>query len=40
MATTGQNRWPPPGTYLAATGHDLMAADKRWTPGSWQAAVT
>ncbi len=27
LATSGQNRWPPAGTYMAATGHDLMAAD-------------
>ena len=27
LAATGQNQWPPAGTYMAATGHDLMAAD-------------
>ena len=28
LAAPGQNRWPPAGTYMAATGQDLMAADK------------
>ncbi len=27
LATAGQKRWPRAGTYMAATGHDLMAAD-------------
>lgn len=27
LATNGQKRWPPAGTYMTATGHDLMAAD-------------
>ena len=27
LAAAGQNRWPPAGSYIAATGHDLMAAD-------------
>ena len=27
LAAAGQNRWPPAGTYMAATGQDLMAAD-------------
>ena len=26
-AATGQNRWPPPGSYMAASGQNLMAAD-------------
>ena len=30
LAAAGQNRWPPAGSYMAATGQDLMAAD---TPG-------
>ena len=28
LATPGQNCWPPAGTYMAATGQDLMAADR------------
>jgi hypothetical protein len=28
-ATTGPFCWPPPGSDLAATGHDLMAASRR-----------
>ena len=27
LAAAGQNRWPPAGSYMAATGQDLMAAD-------------
>ena len=27
LAAAGQNCWPPAGTYMAATGQDLMAAD-------------
>ena len=27
LAAAGQNRWPPAGNYMAATGQDLMAAD-------------
>ena len=27
LAAPGQNRWPPAGSYMAATGQDLMAAD-------------
>jgi hypothetical protein len=27
LAASGQNCWPRPGSYMAATGHDLMAAD-------------
>ena len=29
LAATGQNCWPPPGSYMTATGQDLMAADIR-----------
>ena len=29
LAAAGQNRWPPAGSYMAATGQDLMAADRR-----------
>ena len=29
LAATGQNPWPPAGSYMAATGQDLMAADIR-----------
>ena len=29
LAAAGQNRWPPAGSYMAATGQDLMAADNR-----------
>ena len=33
LAATGQNCWPPAGSYMAATGQDLMAADTReWAP--------
>ena len=32
-AAAGQNRWPPAGSYMAATGQDLMAADTP-SPGS------
>ena len=31
LAAAGQNRWPPAGNYMAATGQDLMAADIRET---------
>ena len=31
LAATGQNRRPPAGSYMAATGQDLMAADMRNT---------
>jgi len=27
MAASGQFRWPPTGSYMAANGQDLMAAD-------------
>ena len=27
LTATGQICWPPPGSYMAATGQDLMAAD-------------
>ena len=27
LAAAGQNRWPPVGSYMAATGQDLMATD-------------
>ena len=29
LAAAGQNCWPPAGSYMAATGQDLMAADSR-----------
>ena len=29
LAAAGQNRWPPAGSYMAATGQDLMTADRR-----------
>jgi len=29
LAAAGQNRCPPAGSYMAATGQDLMAADSR-----------
>ena len=29
LAAAGQNRWPPAGSYMAATGQDLMTADTR-----------
>jgi len=29
MAASGQFRWPPTGSYMAANGQDLMAADIR-----------
>ena len=29
LAAAGQNCWPPAGSYMAATGQDLMAADKQ-----------
>ena len=32
LAAAGQNRWPPAGNYMAATGQDLMAADIGHTP--------
>ena len=38
LAATGQNRWPPAGSYMAATGQDLMAAD-RSTPASTFSAT-
>ena len=32
LAAAGQNCWPPAGSYMAATGQDLMAADMTgWT---------
>ena len=27
LAAAGQNRWPPAGSYMAASGQDLVAAD-------------
>jgi len=30
VATTGQKPWPPVGTFVAAHGQLLMAADTRW----------
>ena len=32
LSAAGQNRRPPAGTYMAATGQDLMAADSRRPP--------
>ena len=32
LAAAGQNRWPPAGSYMAATGQDLMAADRCQRP--------
>ena len=32
LAATGQNRCPPAGSYMAATGQDLMAADTTTPP--------
>ena len=32
LAAAGQNCWPPAGSYMAATGQDLMAADTRIVP--------
>ncbi len=32
LAAAGQNCWPPAGSYMAATGQDLMAADTRVRP--------
>ena len=29
LAAAGQNCWPPAGSYMAAAGQDLMAADRR-----------
>ena len=31
LAAGGQNCWPPAGSYMAATGQDLMAADTKST---------
>ena len=33
LTAAGQNRWPPAGSYMAATGQDLMAADMAQTLG-------
>ena len=33
LAAAGQNCWPPAGSYMAATGQDLMAADTRGLTG-------
>ena len=33
LAATGQIRWPPAGSYMAATGQHLMAADSRAAGG-------
>ena len=38
LAAAGQNRWPPAGSYMAATGQDLMAADTGRTFGQLSAA--
>ena len=35
LAAAGQNRWPPAGSYMAATGQDLMAADSHLPVGGW-----
>ena len=32
LAAAGQNCWPPAGSYMAATGQDLMAVQR--APGS------
>ena len=32
LAAAGQNCWPPAGSYMAATGQDLMAADTFRSP--------
>ena len=32
LAAAGQNYWPPAGSYMAATGQDLMAADTFRSP--------
>ena len=32
LAAAGQNCWPPAGSYMAATGQDLMAADTLLPP--------
>ena len=34
LAATGQNRRAPAGSYMAATGQDLMAADSCPPPGT------
>ena len=34
LAAAGQNRWPPAGSYMAATGQDLMAADSLTSPSA------
>ena len=34
LAVAGQNCWPPAGSYMAATGQDLMAADRRFWDGT------
>ena len=38
LAAAGQNCWPPAGSYMAATGQDLMAADSA-SPSVSGAAV-
>ena len=39
LAAAGQNRWPPAGSYMAATGQDLMAADRRVVAGRVSGGV-
>jgi hypothetical protein len=33
LTASGQNCWPPTGSYVTAYGQDLMAADRRGKPG-------
>ena len=44
LAAAGQNRWPPAGSYMAATGQDLMAADSHRlaiaSPRQYEAGTT
>ena len=39
LAAAGQNCWPPAGSYMAATGQDLMAADRGSGCGAVAGAV-
>ena len=36
FAAAGQNRWPPAGGYMVATGQDLMAADRGLIRRMWR----
>ena len=40
LAAAGQNCWPPAGSYMAATGQDLMAADTLAQHGSCRRSST